>query len=302
MKRFTATLILLLLLFPIVSAQYMKKIDMNIDIDNLGNAKIDIFFKFTSKIREIDLPIEGKISEIKSDNGSCILLYQFQQVIVCKPLQPILSDELTLTLSFLAEGLVKSQGNVTLFAFDFPIMWETKEMTTTLRLPLGMALSDKIIIPTSPSYSEIGTDGRRIFIKWQFTSKNPEDIIPIRVYYEPISVQPTKNKFYSLIIIAFSILLSVIVILYLSVIRKKPELVLSVLSEGERIIVEIIQNQQEEEVDQRKIVALSGFSKAKVSRIIQSLEERGVVETQRIGRKNKVKLKKKFVKEGTEQS
>ncbi|MEM2174689.1 MAG: winged helix-turn-helix transcriptional regulator, partial [Candidatus Micrarchaeia archaeon] len=76
----------------------------------------------------------------------------------------------------------------------------------------------------------------------------------------------------------------------------------SVLNEAERIIVEILQNQPGEEIDQNKLVTISGFSKAKVSRIIKSLEERGVVESIRYGRKNKIILKKKFVKEATEQS
>jgi uncharacterized membrane protein len=86
-------------------------------------------------------------------------------------------------------------------------------------------------------------------------------------------------------------------LLYWQINKKRSRLVLSVLNESERILVEIIQNQSEEKVDQRKIVGLSGFSKAKVSRIIQSLEERGIVESERTGRKNKIKLKKKFIKE-----
>jgi len=51
---------------------------------------------------------------------------------------------------------------------------------------------------------------------------------------------------------------------------------------------------KKEKVDQRKIVSESGFSKAKVSRIIQNLVGRGVVESERIGRKNIIKLKKHF--------
>jgi uncharacterized membrane protein len=63
------------------------------------------------------------------------------------------------------------------------------------------------------------------------------------------------------------------------------------------MIVDIIKKENKEEVDQRRIVGESGFSKAKVSRIIQSLEERGVVESERIGRKNKIRLIRRFIKE-----
>ena len=65
----------------------------------------------------------------------------------------------------------------------------------------------------------------------------------------------------------------------------------------ERIIVNIIQEQDESDVDQRKLVRKSGFSKAKVSRILLSLEERGVISRVRIGRKKKVILEKKFREE-----
>ena len=49
-------------------------------------------------------------------------------------------------------------------------------------------------------------------------------------------------------------------------------------------------------MNQRKIVQETNLSKAKVSRVVKSLVERGVIEVERIGRTNKLKiLKKKFM-------
>jgi uncharacterized membrane protein len=45
-------------------------------------------------------------------------------------------------------------------------------------------------------------------------------------------------------------------------------------------------------VDQRQIVRETDFSKAKVSRIISNLVERGVLEKEVKGRKNLIRLKK----------
>ena len=97
---------------------------------------------------------------------------------------------------------------------------------------------------------------------------------------------------------SFSIIVLIIgLFLIYKKLPKRAELVLSVLNEGERMIVDIIRKEGIEKVDQRKIVGLSGFSKAKVSRIIQGLQGRGVVDVERTGRKNRVSLKKTMFKE-----
>lgn len=302
MKRFIIFLVVLLFGLSTVSAQLIKEMNSNIDIYEKNKARIEIQFRITDKINQIDIPIEGMITDLTSENANCFILSDIQQVIECKPLTTF-KGESNLTVSFSTNDLIKTDKNVTSFTFDLPIMWKTDRVSIIARLPLGMALSDKIMIPVSPSNSEIGSDGRRIFVKWQFAYLESDDIIPIRIYYENIN-SPDLQKTNPMIIIFLAVLLSAVFILYMRIIRKRSNsgLVLSVLNEGERIIVEIIQNQQEDDVDQRKIVALSGFSKAKVSRIIQSLEQRGVVESNRTGRKNKIVLKKKFVKDETEQS
>lgn len=297
MKRFIVVFVLFLLNISLVSAQFMREIDSIISLTEQGKANIRISFRFTDKIKQIDMPIKGEISNIQTENGNCLVIAGVQQLLQCRPIQPIFTGETNLSVNFVADDLI-STNNITSFVFDFPIMWNTERINLMVQLPFGNALSDDVIVPVSPSNSEIGSDGRRIFIKWIFFSKEPDDIIPVRVYYEPLTIPPSaETNQLMVLIIVFAVLFSSILVLYLSLKKRKAELVLSVLNEGERIVVEIIQNQAEEEVDQRKIVAMSGFSKAKVSRIIKSLEERGVLESKRLGRKNKIILKKKFVKE-----
>lgn len=303
MKRFIAAFVFFLFSISVVSAQFMREIDSIISLTEQDKADIKISFRFTDKIKQIDMPIKGEISNIQTENGNCLVIAGVQQLLQCRPIQTTFTGETNLSVNFIADGLISTHNNITSFIFDLPIMWNTERINLMVQLPFGNALSDDIIVPVSPSNSEIGSDGRRIFIKWIFYSKEPDDIIPVRVYYEPITTPPpAETNQYIMLIIVFAVLFSGILVLYLSLKKRKSELVLSVLNEGERIVVEIIQNQTEEEVDQRKIVAMSGFSKAKVSRIIKSLEERGVLESKRLGRKNKIVLKKKFVKEEAEQS
>jgi uncharacterized membrane protein len=49
-------------------------------------------------------------------------------------------------------------------------------------------------------------------------------------------------------------------------------------------------------VNQKIIVKDSGYSKAKVSKVLNSLKERGLIRLERIGRKNKVYIERNIEK------
>jgi len=63
------------------------------------------------------------------------------------------------------------------------------------------------------------------------------------------------------------------------------------LDKDEKKVLEIIL--REKEIIQRKIVSSTNLSKTKVSRIISRLKERGIIEVEKRGRTNLIKLKKK---------
>ena len=73
--------------------------------------------------------------------------------------------------------------------------------------------------------------------------------------------------------------------------RHKVKNILPVLTEGERKIMEILLREKGT-IDQRTIVKETDFSKAKVTRVINDLEKRGLVDKISRGRKNLIKLKK----------
>jgi uncharacterized membrane protein len=82
--------------------------------------------------------------------------------------------------------------------------------------------------------------------------------------------------------------------IYIRHFRKPQKFILSVLDDYERKIMDLI-IASEGVTDQKKIVKDTNLSKAKVSRVVKSLVERGLIEVERIGRRNKLKLiKKKF--------
>ncbi|MCS7135123.1 MAG: hypothetical protein NZ893_01655 [Candidatus Aenigmarchaeota archaeon] len=264
--------LILLLFLEIVHAQEVNSMDANIYLSE-NDAKIEMFY-VVSKINRFQFPLEGEIYDLNSKNASCSISSGVQRVIQCK----IDSNQNSFSISFNVKDVVKQRENIMFFGYDIPISYNTKRVNVKLELPLGFALTDKVFTPVSPPNTEVGTDGRKIFIKWEFKNKEMDDIVPIRVYFEKV-VSSGNTRDYTSIIVGFVSIIIILTVLYLRLIKRKQEVVLSVLNEAERTIVEILQNQPEEEVDQRNIVTLSGFSKAKVSRIIKSLEERGVVES-----------------------
>jgi hypothetical protein len=275
----------------------MRQLNVTVDNQADGSSYINVSFRFTEEIKKIDFPFSGKISDLKVEKGKCEVRKELTNVLHCEPPSPYMIGETTVYAWFKGSGLTQKEGNITYFSFDIPILWDTDRVYVTVKLPDGLFLSDRVLLPLSPSGAEKKLEGKRIIISWLFMNKNPGDLIPIRIYYESLFSQTFIERFdYRLVVVPIFILVIGLIIIYKKL-PKKTELVLSVLNEGERMIVDIIRKEGKERVDQRKIVSSSGFSKAKVSRIIQGLQGRGVVDVERTGRKNRVSLRKMIFKE-----
>lgn len=296
MKRFIILVILSFFLLPVASAQVMRQLDTTVDVQKDGVCNVEIIFKFTDEIKKIDFPFTGEIEDLTVKNGECVVKENINKILQCKPPSPFMVGTIKIVTNFKWNGLVERRGNISFFSMDIPILWNTEEITVLVKLPDKTLLTDEVLLPISPSGYNMGSDGRRILASWSFRHKRPGDVIPIRLYYELLSPEfITEDLVYILIFVLILIVIVGALFIFRKV-SKKSELVLSVLNESERLMVDIIRKEKKKQVDQRRIVNLSGFSKAKVSRIIQSLEERGVVESKRIGRRNKITLKKKFMK------
>jgi uncharacterized membrane protein len=268
---------------------------MNNQVD--GSSYINVSFRFTEEIKKIDFPFPGKITDLNFEKGKCEVRTGLTNILHCEPPSPYVVGETIVYAWFKGSGLTQKQGNITQFSLDIPILWKTDKVYVIVKLPDGMFLSDRVLLPVSPSGAEKKIEGKKIIISWSFSNKNPGDVIPIRLYYESLFPETLIERFdYRWLIPPIFILIVGLIVIYKKL-PKRTELVLSVLNEGERMIVDIIRKEGKERVDQRKIVSSSGFSKAKVSRIIQGLQARGVVDVERTGRKNKVNLKKTMFKE-----
>jgi len=301
MKRFTFCLvssIFFILISSVVSAQRMRYLNLTINLNEDETVDVETVFRFTEEIKEVLFPIKGKISELKFEHGSCEVEEQKITIIKCKPPSPYMVGEITIHTEFKIKNILEREGNITIFSFDIPILWNTDNVNIIVKLPTGMVLAEDVLLPISPSGSRSVFEKRKVVEIWELKDKRVGDIIPLRIYYEPVTpiskpeldiktVIASIKQFIAFVVI---VILVFLVFIYRKI-SERRRLVLSVLNEDERLIIDIL-TKNEGKIDQRRLVDISDFSKAKVSRLVQDLLNRGLIEVKRVGRKNKITLKK----------
>jgi len=170
------------------------------------------------------------------------------------------------------------------FTADFQII-ETENLTVLLFLPMRAILEKAYPSP------EIISDGKLIALKWNV--QNARQSFPVFVAYDEKSEQWLGYAIIALIAVA---VLSVILIIKKRKPRakkgktkKKVKEELHLL-ESESAVIKALKDAKGE-LWQKQIQLKTGFSKAKLSRVIRNLEARGLVKRIPLGNTNKIKLK-----------
>ncbi len=199
------------------------------------------------------------------------------------------------TVSFETDSFMTSVSqNRFYFASNFDVNQKIDRLFASVSLPDGMILIDKnqtqfsyVVYPENP---DISSDGRRLVLNWQM--HNIDDNLRFEVLYEQSAAQPLfqiQLRYFLLAGAAFAIVFGFI---YLRYFKKTEKVVLSVLDEYERRIIDILLA-SDSPLNQRKVVQETNFSKAKVSRVVKNLAGRGLLQVERRGRTNILKVLKK---------
>ncbi len=216
----------------------------------------------------------------------------------------------TVHLTFILKGLVNKYNTVRengknfenfkyIFKYEYNIKEPTKETVLMLYLPEGYGLAklkSKSSLTYYPENAIITSDGRHVILEWKM--ENPElgnTLIFSAIYEKVLPIMPKKffNKLSLQIWIAtFIIVLFFLLLIYKVITHKK--MALELIREDERKIIEFLEENKDKFVKQRDIVRHTGFSKAKVSRLVTELEKRGIIERERIGRTNRIRLRKRL--------
>lgn len=283
---------------------------VNADIDDNGIVHFDVELNFIELNTErINYLVFARIDNAEASDIlgklECIVEKEtYGSQISCAP-NSMMRENYTVKFSFDAYDLVRKSGGSDLFSYSYSIKDPTLGYDLRILLPDGAALlSADDFDPYFPPGAQIGTEmGRRVSLNWniqrpelgktytfeshfEFVGKPPEDIAPV----EPVD---DKKDYDLLITIGFGVIALFAVMYYFLIVKKKDnhsvKRVFAVLKDDERKVVDFI-IEKGEKCKQRDIVRATDFSKAKVSRIMLELEERGILSRERIGRTNRVIL------------
>jgi len=196
-------------------------------------------------------------------------------------------------ITFDTNEMNKKADNDYDFSHFVPMEMSTKRFFNIVYLPPTSTLVNDVPNESfSPRNGQILSDGKHIMVYWERENVEKGEDLYFSINYK----LPSDNiqNVYStgiMVVIAVIIIASLGIYYVRSTRRQDSVKVLMPLMKGdEKVVIEIL-NKNGGSVNQKVIVRESDFSKAKVSRIIAGLKERGVVGVESMGRTNKITLK-----------
>ena len=108
-------------------------------------------------------------------------------------------------------------------------------------------------------------------------------------YYIEDTGEPIPLMVYGMTAASMAVGALIILLFQWKISKNQLHKILKVLPEDEKIILELLV--KEKKMEQTYLVAESGLSKVKVSRVLTKLEQRGIVEKKPLGNTNLVKLR-----------
>lgn len=285
---------IMLLLMPLTAnAASLKSWTIEISLQDDKTAEWFAVFEYDANVTRSDYYIISKIIgvEVMADERfiECsVKSLELGTSIICENI-----NAKKIAYRFRSLDKVSDLQSLNMFRHRFSVTQPAERFSVTLKLPLGTAIVEKSKLdgtglkPFEPLWGEGGSDGRRILVKWEAEKPVLGMTIDASVIYERV-VETSQIISLAIILSIAAALLFVIIIFR----RKHVEDVMPILTESERKVMEIL-FREKTGVDQRKIVKEMDFSKSKVSRIIQNLSSRGLIERERKGRANIIKLKKR---------
>ncbi len=181
------------------------------------------------------------------------------------------------------------------YRYSIKIPLYVKKLYALVKIPEGMGLLKTQENPFSPADADVASDGRRPILKWSRDPLSADSSFDVSVAYESLGIVYNDIRM-EYVIALFAII--VVGFLGYGLYTKKAQvrLILPLMKKDEKIVLESVLKHGQG-VNQKIIVKETNYSKAKVSKVLSSLKERGVVKLERAGRTNKIFLEGSFKKQ-----
>jgi len=266
------------------------------EINNDMTVSNKVVLKFEEPVAHLDYGFDFEIYDLEASVDfnwvSCDIDTQEGRSDVSCDFMGMTSEKNTLTLEFKSKTGIKIVDDRYQYSSEYDVSLPVKRIFISVKLPRNGILAEEVANESYfPSDGDIYTDGRNIIVYWERYDLNPGDSIQFSVLY---TITLVGGVFYNMIITVMTLIVIVVMIGLAFYIRRSPktvEAVKAVLSRDEKMMVDIL-NKYKGKIGQKVIVRESDFSKAKVSRLVKNLQERGVIDIEPIsGRENRIMLK-----------
>lgn len=293
MKKILILIFFILFSVPCFSQElYQYGVTAEIFENNTVSYKLTLIF-VNHKEQTFIIPIVSDNIKVESVADCKVQTGMLETNIVCSMKA---SNRTDIIISYDSNQKINKRDNYFLFTDSFKININTNTTPILVKLPEGTGLREPVENSFSPKNALIGSDGRRTIINWQINDLKKGDRIDVYLAFEKIGEVIISEFPIEIFVIIIIITFAAVIIFYQFYWKQKSvKLILPVLKKDEKIIFDTIMKHGNG-INQKIIVNDSGYSKAKVSKVLNSLKERGLIKLERIGRKNKVYIEKNFEK------
>lgn len=282
--------------------------------ENVRDVQINSYYTYKNtgnqSIFYITITLDIKISTVLVYDAIGDLNFEWESMEYSNLINITLRDPLvpdspyyTFTVSYIVEDAIDKIVTPTR-AYNFYWSMEHDDQTERffliITLPINYILCNETVNPPlEPTADRIFSDGQRIQFEWEYTNILKDQFqtwtIRFKTYQTilPTTITTTGYHWGVIVPLFFAGLIiggltSFFILNRFSATERKG-IVESLLSKPEKQILKIIQ-EADGRITQNKICTISGFSKAKVSYYLSELEEKKIIERERWGRMNRVKI------------
>ncbi len=296
MKRFVLLALMLLALAPsAAAAPTLEYLGIEHQLGANGTAVGKLTLSVGTTVSTLDYRFPYRVSQLAVNanfpNATCAPADFAGWTSISCTFAQATSEKNQIVLSY---AIPEAYGSSTpaIFSATYDVPLAAKNAFVSVRLPPGIFLDNSTGEPYFPLDGNILTDGRSITVYWDYANLTTDQTIPVRVrFILPSSgEQPTD---YLIPILALLAILAVALASYFThqvTKRRARSAVAAVLNPDEHKLIGLLKAKGGRAL-QKMLVRETDFSKAKVSRLVNSLRSRGIIAVEAVsGRENRIVL------------
>ncbi|NIO23169.1 MAG: hypothetical protein GTN38_04055 [Candidatus Aenigmarchaeota archaeon] len=293
------SLVVFILLACPVRSQNLEYYGIETRLDREMAAANTISLIFDSEVGHFDYRVKYEVHNLEVENkyGTAECETKMERELTVISCDVVNTEEMNKTqvqLDFETRENVDKIGEDyefdSLYLVDVPV----ERAFSIVYLPETATLKTKVPSESfTPRYGNTLSDGKHIMVYWEREDVKVGDDLEFSVSYIMPAAAGSLYDVAIIVIIAV-VLITVIAVGYVKRTHRESsvKVVMPLMKGDEKRIIDILAERKGQAI-QRVLVRESDFSKAKVSRLVASLKERGIVDVEHLGRTNRITLKLK---------